>query len=32
MGEHARETVLERYTTDKIVGQYMEVYQRVTSG
>jgi N-acetyl-alpha-D-glucosaminyl L-malate synthase BshA len=32
MGEHARETVLERYTTDKVVGQYLEVYEKVTSG
>jgi len=32
MGDAARKTVLERYTTDKIVGQYTEVYERITSG
>jgi len=30
MGEAARETVLERYSTDKVVRQYMDVYERVT--
>ncbi|MCK4399654.1 glycosyl transferase family 1, partial [Candidatus Bathyarchaeota archaeon] len=32
MGEQARETVLTRYATDKIVGQYLEVYEKVISG
>jgi N-acetyl-alpha-D-glucosaminyl L-malate synthase BshA len=32
MGDAARKTVLERYTIDKIVEQYTEVYERITSG
>jgi N-acetyl-alpha-D-glucosaminyl L-malate synthase BshA len=30
MGEAARETVLERYSTDKVVRQYLDVYEGVT--
>jgi N-acetyl-alpha-D-glucosaminyl L-malate synthase BshA len=32
MGERARETVLERYSTDKVVGKYLEVYEKAVSG
>jgi N-acetyl-alpha-D-glucosaminyl L-malate synthase BshA len=32
MGENARETVMERFSTDKVVGRYLEVYEKVTSG
>jgi len=32
MGERARETVLERFSTDKVVGRYLEVYEKVASG
>ncbi len=31
LGDAARETVMERYTIDKIVGQYAEVYEEITS-
>ena len=30
LGDAARETVLERYTAEKVVGQYMEIYEEVT--
>jgi N-acetyl-alpha-D-glucosaminyl L-malate synthase BshA len=30
LGEAARETVLEKYTAEKIVGQYLETYESVT--
>jgi glycosyltransferase involved in cell wall biosynthesis len=30
MGEAARETVLEKYSTDKVVRQYLSVYEGVT--
>lgn len=30
LGEAARETVLERYTADAVVGQYEDVYEEVT--
>jgi len=30
MGAAARETVLERYSTEKVVQQYLDVYRRVT--
>ena len=32
LGEAARETVMERYTAERIVGQYMEIYESVTTG
>jgi len=32
LGEAARETVLERYTAEKIVGRYLEIYESVTKG
>jgi N-acetyl-alpha-D-glucosaminyl L-malate synthase BshA len=32
LGRAARETVLERYTAERIVGQYMEIYESVTNG
>jgi len=32
MGEQARETVLDRFSTDKVVGRYLEVYEKVASG
>lgn len=32
MGEAARRTVLERFTADKVVPQYEEIYRRVVSG
>jgi len=31
LGDAARGTVMERYTVDKIVGQYTEVYEEITS-
>ena len=31
LGDAARETVMERYTIDKIVGQYAKVYEEITS-
>ncbi len=31
LGEAARKTVLERYTAEKVVGEYEEVYDKVTS-
>jgi N-acetyl-alpha-D-glucosaminyl L-malate synthase BshA len=31
LGDAARATVMERYTVDKIVGQYTEVYEEITS-
>ena len=31
LGEAARKTVLERYTADKVVSQYEEIYEKVTS-
>ncbi|UCH57292.1 MAG: N-acetyl-alpha-D-glucosaminyl L-malate synthase BshA [Candidatus Bathyarchaeota archaeon] len=31
LGCAARETVLERYTSEKVVGQYMEIYEKVIS-
>ena len=30
LGETARERVLERYTAEKVVGQYLEIYEKVT--
>jgi len=30
MGAAARQKVLDKYTADKIVGQYLEVYERLT--
>jgi len=30
MGAAARETILERYSTETVVQQYLEVYERVT--
>ncbi len=30
IGEAARARVLERYTAEKVVGQYMEIYESVT--
>ncbi len=32
LGEAARETVLERYTAEKVVGQYLEIYEGVAPG
>jgi len=32
MGEEARRTVLERFTTEKVVPRYEEIYRRVVSG
>jgi len=32
MGQRARETVLESFSTDKVVGRYLEVYEKVASG
>ncbi len=32
LGEAARETVLERYTADRVVRQYEEIYEKVTTG
>lgn len=32
LGEEARRTVLKRYTADKVVGQYLEIYEKVVSG
>jgi glycosyltransferase involved in cell wall biosynthesis len=32
MGQKARESILERFSTDKIVDRYLEVYERVTIG
>ncbi len=31
LGKEARRTVLERYTADKVVGQYLEVYEKVVT-
>jgi len=30
LGEAARKTILERYTAEKIVGQYLEIYKEVS--
>jgi len=30
LGESARETVLERYTAERVVGQYLEIYDKIT--
>jgi glycosyltransferase involved in cell wall biosynthesis len=32
LGEAARKTILERYTAEKVVGQYLKIYERVTNG
>ena len=32
LGEAARETVLERYTAEKVVNQYLEIYDKVATG
>jgi glycosyltransferase involved in cell wall biosynthesis len=32
LGETARERILERYTAEKVVGEYLEIYEKVTRG